>query len=238
MLEPVSNLRHGVEKEIRAKPCSAGRPTQALQRYDEVARQSRILPQRLLQRAADSERLELQARHRNLVDRIGDQLLLFTEIDLRRANGRPERRDRAECCSGARQSVLAAAQQLHGSNKVTASHDRIFDGNVRLEELGRPIEQRLTVACQLLNVLSGELKADVAAATSSAVDSSHGNHLLGRDSRYDKGKSPKSSRIIARENTFLKYILPSRCTYGICYTDILHKISVVGYNQDASIIVF
>lgn len=150
----------------------AGRPTQALQRCDEVARQSRILPQRLLQRAADSERLELQARHRNLVDRIGDQLLLFTEIDLRRTNRRPERRDRAECCSGARQSVLAAAQQLHGSNKVTASHDRIFDGNVRLEELGRPIEQRLTVACQLLNVLSGELEADVAAATSSAVDSS------------------------------------------------------------------
>ena len=93
------------------------------------------------------------------------------------------------------------------------------------------------MSCQLLNVLSGELKADVA-ATSSAVDSSHGNHLLGRDSRYDKGKSPKSSRIIARENTFLKYILPSRYTYGICYTDILHKISVVGYNQDASIIVF
>lgn len=91
---------------------------------------------------------------------------------------------------------------------------------------------------QLLNVLSGELKADVAAATSSAVDSSHGNHLLGRDSRYDKGKPPKFSSIIARENTLLKYILPSRYTYGICYTDILHKISVVGYNQDASIIVF
>ena len=35
-----------------------------------------------------------------------------------------------------------------------------------------------------------------------------------------------------------RYILPSRYTYGICYTDILHKISVVGYNQDASIIVF
>ena len=137
-------------------------------------------------------------RHRNLADRIGDQLLLFTEIDLRRANGRPERRDRAECCSGARQSVLAAAQQLHGGNKVTASHDRIFDGNVRLEELGRPIEQRLTVACQLLNLRSGEFGADVTAATS-AVDSSHGNYLLGRDSRYDKGKSPKSSCIIALE---------------------------------------
>gem|GEM_PF-1896190 len=139
-------------------------------------------------------------------------------------------------------TVPSVAQQLHGSNKVTASHDRIFDGNVRLEELGRPIEQRLTVACQLLNVLSGELEADVAAATSSAVDSSHGNHLLGRDSRYDKGKPPKSSSIIssiiARENTLLKYILPSRYTYGICYTDILHKISVVGHNQDASIIVF
>lgn len=135
-------------------------------------------------------------------------------------------------------TVPSVAQQLHGSNKVTASHDRIFDGNVRLEELGRPIEQRLTVACQLLNVLSGELEADVAAATSSAVDSSHGNHLLGRDSRYDKGKPPKSSSIMARENTLLKYILPSRYTYGICYTDILHKISVVGHNQDASIIVF
>ena len=28
--EPISNLRHGVEKEIRAKPCSAGRPSPGL----------------------------------------------------------------------------------------------------------------------------------------------------------------------------------------------------------------
>ena len=28
--EPISNLRHGVEKEIRAKPCSAGRPSHRL----------------------------------------------------------------------------------------------------------------------------------------------------------------------------------------------------------------
>ena len=26
LLEPIFKLRHGVEKEIRAKPCSAGRP--------------------------------------------------------------------------------------------------------------------------------------------------------------------------------------------------------------------
>ena len=26
LLEPTTNLRYGVEKEIRAKPCSAGRP--------------------------------------------------------------------------------------------------------------------------------------------------------------------------------------------------------------------
>ena len=28
--EPISNLRHGVEREIRAKPCSAGRPSPGL----------------------------------------------------------------------------------------------------------------------------------------------------------------------------------------------------------------
>jgi hypothetical protein len=30
LLEPVSNLRHGIEKEIRAKPCLAGRPSPGL----------------------------------------------------------------------------------------------------------------------------------------------------------------------------------------------------------------
>lgn len=30
LLEPVSNLRHGIEKEIRAKPCLAGRPPPGL----------------------------------------------------------------------------------------------------------------------------------------------------------------------------------------------------------------
>lgn len=79
------------------------------------------------------------------------------------------------------------------------------------------------MSCQLLNVLSGELKADVAAATSSAVDSSHGNHLLGRDIRYDKGKSPKSksyhsTRKIHSSNIFylvgilMIFVIPIFCT--------------------------
>lgn len=157
-----------------------GRLTQALQRRDEVARQSRIPPQRLLQRTTDSECLEIQTRHRNLGSCLGDQLLLLAKVNLRRADRRPKRRDRAERRSSAHQSTLAITQQLHGNGQAAASQNCVLDGNVRLEELGRPIEQRLAVARQLFGVLDSKFIIEITPTWGWTIDSSHGNHLLGR----------------------------------------------------------